>query len=129
MARSPHKQDFERQFQQQQYQLLAKIAADLKASGKVSNRTYRLKEYQNVFIGSDFVTSLMEAKKKPLGFFSWGSGAAAEEETSAPADTREEGVRIGWAMVRMDLMHHCLDEHDFEDGYLFYRCDATRIRI
>lgn len=40
MARSPHKQDFERLFQQQQYQFLARLAADLKASGKVSNRRY-----------------------------------------------------------------------------------------
>jgi hypothetical protein len=124
MARSPHKQDFERQFQQQQYQHLAKLAADLKASGRVSNRTYRLKEYQNVFVGSEFVTSLLETKKISKGFFSWGA-AEREQQDAATADTREEGVRIGQAMVRMDLIHHCLDEHDFEDAYLFYRCDAT----
>ena len=121
MARSPHKHDFERLFQQQQYQFLARLAADLKASGKVSNRTYRLKEYPNVFIGSEFVTSLMESKKSTKVFFSWGGAGAAEERQTAAADTREEGVRIGQAMIRMDLMHHCVDEHDFEDGHLFYR--------
>ncbi len=121
MARSPHKPDFERQLQQQQYQYLARLAADLKASGKVSNKTFRLKEYHNVFIGSDFVTSLMETKKSSKGFFSWGSGAAAEERQASVADSREEGVRIGQAMLRMDLIHHCLDEHDFEDAHLFYR--------
>jgi hypothetical protein len=121
MARSPHKPDFERQFQQQQYQCLAKLAADLKASGKVSNKSHRLKEYQNVFIGAEFVTSLMESKKSSKGFFSWGGGSATEEKQASVADTREEGVRIGQAMLRMDLLHHCLDEHDFEDAHLFYR--------
>ncbi len=85
------------------------------------NRTYRLKEYLDVFIGSEFVTSLMESKKSTKVFFSWGGAGAAEERQTAAADTREEGVRIGQAMTRMDLMHHCVDEHDFEDGHLFYR--------
>ena len=121
MARNPHKPDFERQFQQQQYQYLAKLAADLKASGKVSSKTYRLKEYTNVFVGSEFVTLLTNNKSKK-GLFSWGGGASSTEDGEVPvAETREEAVRIGRAMLRADLIHHCLDEHDFEDAHLFYR--------
>ena len=87
--------------------------------------SYRLKEYTNVVIGSEFVTSLMESKKTSKGFFSWGASGAAEERQAAAADTREEGVRIGQAMIRMDLMHHCVDEHDFEDAHLFYRQSSS----
>lgn len=37
------------------------------------------------------------------------------------ADSRQEGVALGQAMVDAGLFHHVVDEHKFEDKYLFFR--------
>ena len=37
------------------------------------------------------------------------------------ADNREEGVELGQLLLDTDYIHHVVDEHNFEDGYLFFR--------
>jgi hypothetical protein len=34
---------------------------------------------------------------------------------------REDAVTLGQRLVDLRLAHHVLDEHDFVDGYYFYR--------
>jgi potassium efflux system protein len=38
--------------------------------------------------------------------------------------TRDEAVALGHRLVERNLVHHVLDEHEFEDGPLFYRFRA-----
>lgn len=35
--------------------------------------------------------------------------------------TRKEALRIGQLLMRKRIIHHVLDEHPFDDAYLFYR--------
>ncbi len=44
-----------------------------------------------------------------------------ERQVQATAATRAEAVRIGRAMVMEELIHHCVDDHDFKDQNLFFR--------
>lgn len=65
----------------------------------IKDRRYGLKTYQQVFTGSEAVAWLMEREKA----------------------TRTEAIEIGKMMVKQRIIHHVLDEHDFEDEALFYR--------
>jgi hypothetical protein len=38
--------------------------------------------------------------------------------------TRSEAIALGRRLVAQKLLHHVLDEHDFEDAPLFYRFRA-----
>jgi len=37
------------------------------------------------------------------------------------ADSRKEGAALGQAMIDAGLFHHVVDDHEFEDKYLFFR--------
>ena len=40
---------------------------------------------------------------------------------SGEAESRSKGVEFGQLLVNTDYIHHVVDEHYFEDGYLFFR--------
>ena len=63
-------------------------------------RAYHFRVYENCFIGSDAVQWLLD------------SGHARDET---------EAVNIGKKLVRFGMIHHVVEEHDFENKYLFYR--------
>ena len=66
----------------------------------VTNRKYLLRAYEKCFVGSD---------------------ASEWLQKSGDAETAEKANCIGNQMVKAGVIHHVLDEHDFEDDYLFYR--------
>ena len=39
----------------------------------------------------------------------------------AEAESREEAVSLGQLLVNTDYIHHVMDEHHFEDDFLFFR--------
>lgn len=51
--------------------------------------------------------------------------------SSGEAETREQAVELGQLLVNTDYIHHVVDEHNFEDAYLFFRFrqDGERILI
>jgi hypothetical protein len=65
----------------------------------IKDRWYNLKVYPRCFIGSDAVKWLMTNQKL----------------------TREEAIRAGQILIERRIIHHVLDEHQFEDSHLFYR--------
>ena len=40
---------------------------------------------------------------------------------NSDAQTRQRGVELGKLLVDTDYIHHVVDEHNFEDQYLFFR--------
>ena len=66
----------------------------------VSDRTYRLKEYENCFVGSEACEWLVD---------------------SGLADSTDEAERIGNLLLEAGVFHHVTREHRFKDDYLFYR--------
>jgi Domain found in Dishevelled, Egl-10, and Pleckstrin (DEP) len=79
---------------------LDEIANDFKNNVKVEDRTYRLKTYKQVFVGTEAVDYLVD------------SGATT---------TREDAVELGKALQEMHIFEHVLRDHEFKDEYLFYR--------
>ena len=41
--------------------------------------------------------------------------------SSGEAEDRNQAVLQGQLLVNTDYIHHVLDEHNFEDSYLFFR--------
>ena len=41
--------------------------------------------------------------------------------SSGEVETRSAGVELGQTLVDTDFIHHVVDEHYFEDAYLFFR--------
>ncbi len=41
--------------------------------------------------------------------------------SSGEVEFRDKGVELGQLLVNTDYIHHVVDEHFFEDGYLFFR--------
>ena len=76
--------------------------ADLIASeeGMVRDRRFRFKRYEACFVGSEVVSLLVERSL---------------------AETREEATQLLQYGLEANLYHHVVDEHEFEDAYLFYR--------
>jgi small-conductance mechanosensitive channel len=69
---------------------------------EIATRRFRLRTFENCFLGSDAVNWLMTYERA----------------------TRDEAILMGKIMVQLGLIHHVLDEHDFEDQPLFYRFRA-----
>lgn len=65
----------------------------------IQNRRYRLHLYPNCFIGSEAVNWLVQRYKY----------------------TREEAVEVGQILMEKGIICHVLDQHPFQDSYLFYR--------
>ena len=66
----------------------------------ITTHSYRLKRYEDCFVGSEAVEWLMEAKIAK-------SVAAA--------------VGIGYRLVQLGYVNHVTNDHDFKNEYLFYR--------
>lgn len=66
----------------------------------VCDRQYHLRTYRNCFVASQLVDWFIEA---------------------GLAEDRKSGVKLGQILVDTDYIHHVVDEHNFEDGYLFFR--------
>lgn len=66
----------------------------------IKDRYYHLKRYHVSFVGSEAIDWFLAN-----GF----------------ASSREEGVKLGQSLLDADLVHHVVDEHNFEDKGLFYR--------
>ncbi len=66
---------------------------------KIEDRTYKLRVYPRCFVGHEAVDWMVAT----IGI------------------SRAEAVRRGRALVAVGLIHHVLDEHDFNDGDFFYR--------
>lgn len=41
--------------------------------------------------------------------------------SSGEAETRHQAVELGQLLINTDYIHHVVDEHNFEDAYLFFR--------
>ena len=77
------------------------LAQELQSERKleIKNRRYRLTSYKQCFIGSELVDCLIESKNV----------------------TVEEAIALGQSLLEHNLIAHVCDDHDFENGFLFYR--------
>lgn len=41
--------------------------------------------------------------------------------SSGEAESRDQAVELGQLLINTDYIHHVVDEHNFEDAYLFFR--------
>ena len=74
----------------------------------VKDRLYHLRRYKECFVARDFVQTVMA-----LGY----------------CQTRREAVDIGRTLCRRGQMHHVADDHDFRDGYYFFRWYADDLKV
>lgn len=65
----------------------------------IKDRRYRLHVYHSCFVGSEAVDWLVQNH----------------------TCTREEAIELGQILVEKGIIHHVIDQHPFEDSYLFYR--------
>ncbi|HYC00844.1 MAG TPA: mechanosensitive ion channel domain-containing protein [Candidatus Limnocylindrales bacterium] len=84
--------------------LAARMAGD--AGVAVEDRRHLLSVYPQSFVGTEAVTWM----------------------TEHAGLTRSEAVTAGRRMVAAGLVRHVLDEHDFRDGYFFYRFTSGAAR-
>jgi small-conductance mechanosensitive channel len=87
---------------------IAALAARMREPGGVAiaDRRHLFRVHRQCCIGSEIVGWLVTGEKL----------------------TRDEAVAVGRRMMEQGLLRHVLDEHGFEDSYLFYRFrdDASR---
>ena len=65
----------------------------------IRDRTFGFRTFRQCFTGLEAVRWLMHRERA----------------------TREEAVRLGQQLLAMGIIHHVLDEHNFEDALYFYR--------
>ncbi|MEL6928565.1 MAG: hypothetical protein AAFO95_08015 [Cyanobacteria bacterium J06600_6] len=77
------------------------IAQELRSDPqlKIKDRRYRLTSYPECFVGSDLVDCLIKNKNI----------------------TADEAIAIGQSLLEHNLIAHVCNDHDFENGFLFYR--------
>jgi hypothetical protein len=68
----------------------------------VRDRVWRLRNYPQCFVGHELVDWLVRHEQQD----------------------RESAVRVGRRLLALGRIHHVSHEHDFEDGFLFYRITA-----
>lgn len=80
---------------------LEKLAEKMRGEKGLSIKTrrYKLKLYHHCFVGKEAVDWLVESLKI----------------------SREKAVKLGQQLVKEKFIHHVKDEHNFEDGELYYR--------
>ena len=66
---------------------------------EICDRQYSLNTYSSCFVGSEAVIWLVQHLKL----------------------SKPQAMQLGQQLVEAKLIHHVLDQHDFEDDYLFYR--------
>eukprot|EP00959_Pyramimonas_sp_CCMP1952_P198112 4144045-Pyramimonas_sp.AAC.1 len=79
---------------------LEQLAARMAEAIDVSDRQYHFVKYEGCFVGSDAVRWM---------------------KNSGLVDSEEAALALGNKMIRLGLVHHVLNEHVFENKYLFYR--------
>lgn len=65
----------------------------------IEDRWYKLQKYYKCFVGSEAVEWISFTQRV----------------------TKEAAIALGRMLVKYRIIHHVVDEHDFEDSYLFYR--------
>ena len=80
----------------------------LRAPVVVKDRLYHLRRYKECFVAREFVQAVMT-----LGY----------------CDTRRDAVVIGQRLCRRGQMHHVADDHNFRDGYYFFRWYADDLKV
>ena len=65
----------------------------------IKDRTHNLKKYSKSFVGSEVVTWFKENLEL----------------------STEEAIRLGQKLIDKKIIHHVLDQHQFENVFLFYR--------
>lgn len=80
---------------------IRKVVNDLRGKEgiEIQDRKYRLTTYKQCFVASE-VVEWME-KRYIL--------------------SKSEAIRLGQELIDLKIIHHVSDEHDFQDGYFFYR--------
>lgn len=66
---------------------------------RIEDRRYKLKTYSRCFVGSEAVVWLMRNLKL----------------------SKQDAIRLGQRLIDAKWIHHVVDDHPFEDDYLFYR--------
>lgn len=66
----------------------------------MKDRTYHFRTYKTCFVASELVDWFV---------------------SSGEVESRSDGVELGQLLVDTDYIHHVVDEHYFQDGYLFFR--------
>jgi potassium efflux system protein len=86
---------------------LAEVAARLRAPGgvEIRDRRHLLATHRRCFVGSEAVDWLVDREGL----------------------SRAEATAVGGRLVAAGLAHHVLDEHGFEDRWLFYRFYADEV--
>jgi pyruvate/2-oxoglutarate dehydrogenase complex dihydrolipoamide dehydrogenase (E3) component len=79
---------------------LDELVDELRDNVEICDRTYRLKTYEDCFVGEEACEWMVEA------------GVAGDVE---------EAELIGNLLVEAGVFHHVLREHEFKNDYLFYR--------
>jgi|GEM_PF-2940312 len=76
------------------------LAKDLQENNEleIKDRRYRLTRYKQCFIGSELVDCLVKSKNM----------------------TKDKAIAIGQSLIEHNLIAHVCDDHDFENGFLFY---------
>jgi hypothetical protein len=84
---------------------LAELVKELRGAGGIDlqDRQYRMLVYKRCAIGSEVTDWLRER-------FDFD---------------RDDAIKLGQRLIVNRLLHHVTDDHDFQDGYFFYRfyCD------
>ena len=80
---------------------LRKLVAQMRSEDgvEIKDRWYRLKLYSQCFVSSEAIVWLRE-------FFQIST---------------DEAIDIGQRLIEEDWLHHVCDDHNFRDGYFFYR--------
>ena len=65
----------------------------------IKDRTHSLKKYPKSFVGSEVVTWFQEKLELSL----------------------DEAIRLGQKLIDKKIIHHVVDQHQFENEFLFYR--------
>ncbi len=66
---------------------------------EIKDRIYLFKTYPKCFIGNELIQFLINYSQI----------------------TKSEAIELGQSLIDQKIIHHVTDDHDFKDGYLFYR--------
>ncbi|XP_065175504.1 uncharacterized protein LOC135805404 [Sycon ciliatum] len=75
------------------------LVLDIRKSGLIGDHRYHLRNYKNSFVGSELVDWLVANKNM----------------------SRKEAGDMGQELIQRKFGHHVTDDHEFKDGYFFYR--------
>lgn len=79
---------------------LEQLSEEIRQSGLIGNRYHRFRKHNQVLVGNELVSWLVE---------------------KGHAKDREEAKQIGQRFLATSMLHHVYDERQFEDAKLFYR--------